>query len=599
MRKYLPFFICFLFLLSGCSQPVGQTEPSENVTEPEENTVGSGEAVSIADPDELFTDRDYEVSFDVSDCVYISLSGTTADCGSSDVKIDGAVITIQKGGTYVLSGTLSDGMIIVDTAKEEKVHLVLEGVSIHSDNGAPIYIRQSDKVFITSASNTENVLSNGGSFEEMDGNSIDAVVFSKDDLTLNGEGALTITSPAGHGIVSKDELTFTSGTYKITAASHGISGKDNICIANSDFTIIAGKDGIQANHDEDATLGFIYIVSGTFSITAEGDGISASGYMQLQDGSYQLLCGGGSENAQKKTSDNWGGFGGTRGPGGFNGGRPGNSENSSSATETDSTSIKGLKASGDLVINGGSFDINAADDALHSNGNLTITSGSFLIASGDDGMHADNALVVSGGYIIISESYEGLEGLNITVSSGEIAVIASDDGLNAAGGADQSGFGGFRGGDRFGGGGGGNADSFIQISGGTLYINASGDGVDSNGSLSISGGHTTVCGPTQGDTAVLDYESAGTITGGTFIGTGSNMMAQTFSSSENQGVIALSVGNQSAGTEVVLKDASGQKIVSVTPEENFAIVIFSTPDIQKGESYTVTIGDLSGEFEAS
>ena len=138
----------------------------------------------------------------------------------------------------------------------------------------------------------------------------------------------------------------------------------------------------------------------------------------------------------------------------------------------------------------------------------------------------------------------------------------------------------------------------IVISGGNLYVKASGDGIDANGTLTISGGYTIVTGPTQGDTATLDYDRSSTITGGTFIGTGAAGMAQTFSDSE-QGVVAVSVGNQSAGTKIVLKDQSGNVIIEHSPELNFAVVILSSPDIKKGETYTITVGSQSGEFAAS
>ena len=155
-----------------------------------------------------------------------------------------------------------------------------------------------------------------------------------------------------------------------------------------------------------------------------------------------------------------------------------------------------------------------------------------------------------------------------------------------------------RGGDKFGGMSSGSSDSYIHISGGTIYMNASGDGIDSNGTLMISGGYTTVCGPTQGDTAVLDYEISGTITGGTFIGTGSYMMAQTFSSAENQGVIPVSVGSQSAGTRITLVDSNGNTLLSTAPELDFAIAILSSPDIVSGETYTLNIGSQSADIQA-
>ena len=297
------------------------------------------------------------------------------------------------------------------------------------------------------------------------------------------------------------------------------------------------------------------------------------------------------------------------GPGGMGGrpGQPGSNNSQDTTTEEAGTSMKGLKAANGMLISGGSITINSADDAIHSDMSVIIHGGTFTLASGDDAIHAEDTLTVTAGKIDISESYEGLEALHIDVRGGDIKLAASDDGLNAAGGTDQSGTTGgrdgmFGGGGKGGGPGGfggmsGNSNGSIKISGGTLYINASGDGIDANGTLEITGGHTTVVGPTRGDTATLDYDVSATISGGTFIGTGASGMAQTFSDSE-QGVIAVSVGNQFAGTEIILKDTSGKTLISYKPELDFAVVILSAPDIVKGQTYTITVGSQSGEFEA-
>ena len=431
---------------------------------------------------------------------------------------------------------------------------------------------------------------------------MDAVIFSKEDLTLNGSGSLTIESPAAHGVVSKDELTVTGGSYTITCASHGMTGKDSIAITGATFDIAAGKDGLHAENNDDTALGFVYIQDGTYKIVAEGDGISASADMQIDGGSFDLLCGGGSENGQQHTSENWGNMGGGGRPGGMGGGMGGGPRSTSSITGSvssteDSASIKGIKASAALVVNNGTFTIDSADDAIHSNSNLTVTGGTFTIKTGDDGFHADETLMISGGKIDIQESYEGLEGLCIDMCGGDISIVSSDDGLNAAGGTDQSGFGGNRG-DMFGGSS-GSSNSKITISGGTLFMNASGDGIDSNGDLVITGGHITVTGPTNGDTAVLDYDRSGTISGGTFIGTGAYMMAQSLESTGAQGVIGVHVGSQAADTTITLTDSDGKTVLTYTPNLPFQIVILSSPDIIKGETYTISVGTASGEVEAS
>ena len=292
------------------------------------------------------------------------------------------------------------------------------------------------------------------------------------------------------------------------------------------------------------------------------------------------------------------------GPGGMGGrpGQPGSNNSQDTTTEESGTSMKGLKAANGILISGGSITINSADDAIHSDVSLTINGGTFEIASGDDAIHAEDTLTITAGTINISKSYEGLEALHVDVQGGDIKLVASDDGLNAAGGTDSSGTTGGRDG-MFGGGRGGmggmsSGNGSIVISGGNLYVNASGDGLDANGTLEISGGYTVVVGPTQGDTATLDYDRSATITGGTFIGTGASGMAQTFSDSK-QGVVAVSVGNQTAGTQIVLKDKDGNTVLEHIPELNYAVVILSSPDLVKGETYTITVGSQSAEFEAS
>ena len=641
-QMLLASFLILTLITAGCSNQKNKNTGNDSGSA-EEN---SSPASSVLDTSEIFSDRDFEIGYDEDESIAIRLNGDSADCSSDAVQLSDSTVTITKEGTYLLSGTLNDGMIIVNTDKSEKVQLVLDSVTIHSETSAAIYVLQSDKVFLTQTAGSTNTFSNGGTFTAIDENNIDAVIFSKDDLTLNGSGTMIITSPAGHGIVSKDSLKFTSGSYDINCASHAISGNDEVSVANADFTIVSGKDGIHAENTEDSSLGFSYIQSGTFQISAEGDGISASSCIQIDDGSFDITSGGGSVNAASHYSDAWGDFkGGGRhegGPGRNTEGTPGSDpgtdtpnmgmpdksisgtndtatgisdavttnesdmpvdpENNSANSETsseDSSSMKGIKAGAELSIYGGTFTIDSADDSFHSNGSMMIASGTYTVASGDDAFHADETLEVTDGSMNITECYEGLEGLEVNVSGGDITLIASNDGFNAAGGTDSSGSTGGRDGKitQQGAPGSDSSNGSITISGGTIHITASGDGIDSNGSLDIIGGNVTVCGPTQGDTATLDYDSSGTISGGTFIGTGASGMAQTFSSS-SQGVIAVNVGNQSAGTEIQLADSNGNVIISYTPELDFAVVILSSPDILSGEDYTITVGSASDTFTA-
>ncbi len=622
MRKISTILLCFLLVvttLAGCGKTENKDGGNNTLTEITDDSSDSvtQDEVNFSETDtEQFTERDGETSYDESRAITVKLNGSSATASDNSVKISGSTVTITEDTTHIISGSLSDGMIIIDAPDTAKLQLVLNGVDITSKTSAALYIKEADKVFVTLVG--ENILENGGEFKSIDDSNIDGAIFSKQDVTFNGNGSLDVNSSAGHGIVGKDDIKFTSGSYNIAASSHAIGANDSVRVKNASLTLDAGKDGIHCENNDDSTKGYVYIESGTFKIESEGDGISAGNYLQVKNGTVHILAGGGYENGTKEHSDNFGNFGGGFGgggrPAGGGGGMRGQSKTSGNITATptattttdsdSSSSMKGIKSGNSMLISGGTFTIDSADDSVHSNISATINGGTFNIASGDDAIHAEDTLTVTNGKIDISNCYEGLEALHIKVSGGDIKLKASDDGLNAAGGTDSSGMGGrdeMFGGGKGGPGGGGmsaNSNGSIVVSGGTLYINSSGDGMDANGTLEISGGHTTVVGPTQGDTATLDYDRSAVITGGTFIGTGASNMAQSFSDSE-QGVIAVSVGSQSANTKIILKDKNGKELISYAPELSYQVVILSTPEMKSGETYTITVGTESGEFEAS
>ena len=637
MRRYrkMALFFAMALMLSGCSQTNAETSTVSTQAEENSATSSTSETTTVTptniDSSEIFSDRDFEIGYDETTSAQITLNGTSASCDSNAVLISGSTVTITDEGTYILNGTLENGMVIVDAEDSDKIQLVLNGVSITNESSASIYVRQADKVFITTNTDTKNFLSNGGTYTAIDDNNIDAVIFSKADLTLNGAGVLSIHAEAGHGIVSKDDVIVTSGTYDITATSHGISGKDRVGIANGSFTIVSGKDGIHAENTDDTSLGYVYLEDGTFDITAQGDGISAENVLQIEDGSFKIQTGEGSDavnldqkeseksmgqrpegkREQKETDQATEGTTTTELSGmtetSWTNKESGvtellettvtpkaTTEITTETTEDTSVSKKGLKATSDLVINCGSFELDTEDDAVHSNANVSINSGEFQIATGDDGMHADSNLTIASGTIEITKSYEGLEGQSVTISGGEIGLVASDDGINAAGGNDQSGmstFAGGHGGDKFV----SDSNAIITISGGTLYVNAEGDGIDSNGSIIMSGGEVYVLGPNGTGNGMLDYDSEATISGGTFVAVGSSGMAQNFGDSSTQGSILVSVGQQEAGSIVKLIDENKKELLSWTAEKSFECVLISCPDIQKGSTYTVSAGDSQTE----
>lgn len=512
-----------LGLLGGCTQASSDASASSS----QENALSSQQtAASAMDTSSLFSDRDLEGTYDESAAIPIQLSGDSAACDSSAVTVEGSTITITAEGVYLLSGTLTDGQIVVNAGETDKVQLVLAGADITSSTSAAIYALEGDKVFVTLAQGTENTLTNGGEYVAIDDNNIDGVIFAKTDLTLNGTGSLTINAQAGHGVVSKDDLVITGGSYTVTAASHGLSAKDSIAIAGGTFAITSGKDGIHAENSEDTSLGYLYLADGTYTITAQGDAISASGAAQIDRGTYTLTTGEGSASVTMTSSDT------AAQPGGHGGWSKGTlpdtqtadaqapqAQTTAAQTETtqtetdttDSTSQKGIKAEGGLVLNGGVFTMDTVDDCLHSGGDLLVTAGEFTLSSGDDAVHSDAALTIQNGTFIIPYCYEGIEGLSITIEDGTFTITSYDDGLNAAGGADSSGLSGFGAGpqDTFS----ASSDSFILINGGTFTVVSSGDCLDSNGDMTINGGTLDLTCNGNGDTA-LDCDGTFTHNGG-------------------------------------------------------------------------------------
>ena len=543
MKKALAMIlaICLTAGLCGCNR-----EETPTLTVPTAT-------VHVGNYNEIFSDRDFDDTY--ADAKVLELSGTQ---------------TITSAGTYLLQGNLENGQVIVAAGEQDKVQLVLAGVSITASGTAPIYIASADKVFITLAEGTENTLTCTGDFVQTDENNVDAAIFAKCDLTFNGKGKLQVDCEKGHGIASKDELVFTGGTYHITAAGQGISGKDSLNIADGDFTIQSGTDGLQSKHDENAEYGNIYIAGGSFHITAGTDGMDASNTLAILGGSFTVTTGGGSAAGTQGGND-WGGFPGHGG--GY-------------TESTDTGSYKGLKAAVAVSVSGGSFTLDTQDDAIHSNDTVQIAGGEFTIAAGDDGVHADKLLHISDGGMTITKSYEGLESASISITGGQINLVASDDGLNAAGGNDGSGTGGpWGGGDMF-----ASDGSGIVITGGTLVVNASGDGLDSNGTIAISGGCVFVDGPTNSGNGGMDYAESATVTGGTVFVLGASGMAQGFSAADGQGAIAGNVNTQAAGTIISISDEKGNVLASYTSQKQFSHIVVSAPGMEENGTYTLSIG---------
>ena len=543
----------FLFGLSSCTNT--NASATNNVTQSSVSTDNSNQPMprmmnvslegvdlnaeltsSVVDKE--IKNKDKEVNYDRNTSTIITLNGDSISFQGEGVTVGNSTVTITQAGTYVISGNLNNGQIIVDAADTDDVRIVLENVNIHSETSAAIYVRNADKLIVTLPSGTTNTLSGGSTYENIDENNIDGVIFSKDDLTINGEGTLNINANYKHGIVSKNDLNIVGGTFNINSVSQALSGKDAV-----------------------------KIYGGVFNIESQGKGIK-------------------SENVD----------------------------------ETEK---------GNIYINGGEFNLNTVDDALHTSGSIVIDEGNFTIKTEDDGMHADKDLVINGGNINITESYEGLEGYKVVINGGEINIVSSDDGINAVNPdntntvevtqettsntttteatqnttnnmntapvppTDASGMmAGKMARPNTDNGMVNDPSAYIKITGGNTTVNASGDGIDSNGSVLITGGNLYVSGSSARGDGALDYNGVAKIEGGTVVAVGGIGMNQSFGSESTQYSISYSVNAQgSENNAVKLIDNSGNVVVSwENPPKEYSSVVVSSPDLKQNGNYKLQTG---------
>jgi hypothetical protein len=530
------------------------------------STIGDGDIQTVVRELVTYSDDDMYSDWENEDPTYIQLNGSTASYeGSGAVVVSGSSIFIRTGGVYVLSGALDDGQVVVEAEDKSTVRLVLNGVDIHSSTSSPIYVKDAEKTVISLPEGTENIISDGEEYvyddaEEEESNS---TIFSKDDLTINGEGRLVVEANFIDGIIGKDELRITGGNIQVTAKDDAIVGRDLLAISDGNFTIIAGGDGFKSTNDENAEKGNIALEGGTYNITADNDGIQAQTSLYVIDGEYTLTTGGGSPETIGINEFAHGG------------------QSDDSATTTETTSAKGLKATTEIAIGGGIFSINSYDDAIHSSNSVIFESGEMTIASGDDAIHADSSVAIKGGNITVTKTYEGIESKIVAIAGGTTDITSTVDGLNVGGGADALGDDMTET---------TSEDHLIQITGGYVFVNSLGDGLDSNGSFLMTDGTVVVNGPTDDGNGQIDYVDTFEVSGGVIIAAGST---KTQASSDTSGQYAMLMTypeTQAVGTLVRIEDSEGNTIATFAPEKDYRSLYISSPDFAEDSSYTLYRG---------
>lgn len=498
----------------------------------------------------------------------ITLADDAITVEGDGAVVDGNAVTITAAGSYEVSGKKSNGQVRVDTDDEGAIRIILDGVQLASSSTAPLLIEKADKAIIILSEGSENRISDSASYSlDPESDEPNAALFSKSDMTIYGSGVLSVEGNYNDGITSKDGLVIESGTITVTAVDDAIRGKDYIVVHDGTIVVSAGGDGLKADNDVDSTLGYIAVDGGTFEITAGGDAIAAQTDVAIADGQFILASGGGSDGAYNTA-----------------------------------VSGKGIKGLASVVVDGGAFEIDSADDGLHSNGTMSVNGGDFTVATGDDGLHADGAMTITGGAISISRSYEGIESnTSISISGGTMHIVSRDDGVNVANGNDLSGLGG----PGFPGGGGrfpasevSSTDLYLDISGGYLYVDADGDGIDANGAVTMSGGVVLVDGPTADDNGALDHQSFA-ISGGLLVAVGSARMAQAPDSNSTQRSVAITFSQaKAAGTMIHIENSTGgSELLSFVPAKTYQSFVFSSPDLAAGTSYALYSGGSSSGAE--
>ncbi len=525
-----------------------------------------------------YSKRDTDPTYDEAAATHIVLGGAAAEVEGAGALADGVTVTINTEGTYVVSGELTDGQLVVEAPEDAKVQIVFDGVTLHNETGPALYVKQADKCFITLAEGSDNKLSDGTEYVLEDGSDEpSATVFARADLTLNGSGSLRVDASYDNGIYSKDDLVITGGEYEVNAAGDALRGRDCVKIADGIFDLTAGADGIKSNKDTKQTQGFVSIDGGEFSIDAQDDGIQGKTYVRVGGGQIDITA----------------------------------------ADDAIHSDLEG-------ALQGGNITIDAGDDAFHAETKLVVDEGNVDIVACVEGYEAQE-VIVNGGNSYITASDDALNAAVADLSDDETSTdqaTTEDPGAMAPEGApeppagempadgqmptdgqmpadnqmptgefpaDGGGRGGFGGrGDMAGGMSEVSEDCLLQINGGVVIINAGGDGVDSNGNLEIKGGIVLVNEPDSGADSALDYELSATVSGGTVLMVGAAGMAETFTGGDQPFLSAMASGQ--AGQNVAIVDDQGNVLVSLNAAKSFGQVIASTPQMSEGTTYSVVVG---------
>ncbi len=569
MRKRIIGILLTLVLILAVFTACSKTDSDADTKSSTQQTAISAEMITMT----LSDVTDYESNTTPgADAVTINLSEYTGDC------------EITQAGEYILTGELTNGKIYVNV--DGQVHLYLQGITVHSSDGAAIAIFGSKKKVITLVDGYENYLYDNESyttFYNEDNDEPNGCLFSKQALTINGNGTLTVSATGTYqgtddegnaetknaqGIVCKDSLKILNApTINVTSKGNGIKAKDSLEIYGGTYHIVSESDGMKCDSEEDyTTKGYIYILDGTFDIDAGDDGIMAYSNIEIYDGTYNITTAGGAN------------------------------DQASSASYTGS--YKGIKNTvGTIRLMGGTFTINTLHNGVDSNfavlvdgADLTVTCSAASREAGEGsnyvhghGVHADSYFYMVSGTLTVTQSYEGIEAEQIHISGGNVTLQAQDDGFNASSETGDS------------------SSCILDITGGEVYVSAYGDGLDSNGNITMTGGTVVVDGPTDGGNGSIDYgdnKNTMTVDGGTLVCIGSSGMAENPSSDSSQCYAGFTISDAVSAGETI-SFYNGDTLIfsfATAKARTGGVIQISSDQIETNQSYTCSYGSSSVTF---
>lgn len=371
-------------------------------------------------------------SLSVSDATGIVFNGQSASVKGGGAAAAGSVVTISAAGAYVLSGTLSDGQVVVDTGEDAgKVTLFLDGADIACSSDAAIYVRQAKELVISTVKDSENRIVSGQEREltAAEDTASGAAIFSEDDLVFDGEGKLTVIGGINNAVTCKDDLSIKAGTLEITAMNCGLRGSESVTVEGGTVSVVAMNDGLKSTSAEKAGKGFVSIEGGSLAINARGDGISAESELSVSGGTLAIVT--------ERLGDK---------------------------------SCKGIKANTALSITGGEISVTAADHAIHSEATVSVSGGAINAESLEGkAVAAHTDISVTGGTLSLISADDGIETPgSISIGGGEISILSGKDGIKA--GAKNSGVG------------------TLTVDGGEISICAGSDGVEAQDKFTVNGG---------------------------------------------------------------------------------------------------------------